>query len=106
MSIPNTDDDFGIFDTFAEVSEEKACLHHGMDRFRGIAVCLDCGQEFPDEFDAEKEYKFIKTNGSTGRQIRRVYDKSIYKDLETYDIPHDIQMAQIVKIYADFACRL
>lgn len=85
--------DFDIFDTFAEIPAKLECNHHNKEKFRGISICVDCGQEFPDDFDAEKEYRFIKVNGSTGRQIRRVYDKSIYKDLETYDIPHDIQMA-------------
>ena len=85
--------DFDIFDTFAQTPEKMDCDHQNKEKFRGISICVDCGQEFPDDFDAEKEYKFIKVNGSTGRQIRRVYDKSIYKDLETYDIPHDIQMA-------------
>ena len=84
--------DFDIFDTFIDHSHENECNHRNKEKFRGISICVDCGQEFPDDFDAEKEYKFIKINGGSGRQIRRVYDKSIYKDLETYDIPHDIQM--------------
>lgn len=84
--------DFDIFETFAQGGCANECAHKNKEKFRGISICVDCGQEFPDDFDAEKEYKFIKINGSTGRQIRRVYDKSIYKDLESYDIPHDIQM--------------
>ena len=71
--------DFDIFDTFAEIPTKLECNHHNKEKFRGISICVDCGQEFPDDFDAEKEYRFIKINGGTGRQIRRVYDKSIYK---------------------------
>lgn len=88
------DDIFDIFDTFnlPNTSVPQPCNHTGKERFRGISICIDCGEEFPDDFDTEKECKFLKASESNGRQVRRVYDKSIYKDIESFDIPHDIQL--------------
>jgi len=90
-------DSFELFNSFIEESNPNFqqlihCSHDNVENFRGIFICTDCGNEFQDWFDTEKECKFIKTTDGFGRQIRRVYDKSIFKDLEPFDIPHNIQL--------------
>lgn len=71
---------------------ESTCLHLHVTEHRGIGVCVECGEELPDQFDNEKEYRFSNTKGALGRQIRKTYEKSIFKDLDAFGIPQNIQL--------------
>jgi transcription initiation factor TFIIIB Brf1 subunit/transcription initiation factor TFIIB len=72
--------------------EDGACSHSSLSEQRGMFVCIQCGCVMPDNYDNDKEYKYINMKQQSGRQVRKMYEKSIFKDLDAYCIPQNIQI--------------
>jgi len=80
-------------------TEVKAveCKHDHMTKTEdGNMVCEDCGLESPPELDNTPEWRFYKENDTKNSNdpsrcfLRKYEEKSIYRDMEGYNIPSDI----------------
>jgi len=79
-------------DDSGDESNEDACPHSSLNEQRGMLICNACGEVMPDNYDNDKEYKYINMKQQSGRQVRKMYEKSIFKDLDAYCIPQSIQI--------------
>lgn len=75
-----------------ELDDEDACPHSSLCEQRGMFICIMCGFVMPDNYDNDKEYKYVNMKQQSGRQVRKMYEKSIFKDLDAYCIPQNIQI--------------
>ena len=91
--------DFELFDklfaqqekqTSSESDEtDDVCLHKNQTEASGAVLCLDCGEEIEKNIVHDKEWRYYgqsdtKHSSDPNRcQIRKVEDKSIFKDVET-----------------------
>ncbi len=71
---------------------DETCAHGSLNEQRGMFVCVACGFVMPDNYDNDKEYKYVNMKQQSGRQVRKMYEKSIFKDLDSYCIPQNIQI--------------
>ena len=77
----------GDDDQYKKALEE--CLHSDLVDENGTVICIDCGEEIKKVISYEKEWRYYgsedtRRNADPSRcQIRRIEDKSIYRDVET-----------------------
>ena len=76
---------------------EKCCLHKNTTKDNNIEKCDDCGLELISELSMEPEWRMYSDDKPENVQlrcrIRKTDDnKNIFKDLETYNLPKDIQI--------------
>lgn len=79
--------DFTIFDKLPELqqaTQSESCEHETKIIEKSVLICLDCGEELEkDIFLDSKLYPEIQSNHDVSRcHVRKVEDKSIYKDVE------------------------
>ena len=101
------EDEFAIFDRLKRnmgESEEKGesnevieCSHENTDHTEeGAIVCVDCGLELNIVMDSSPEWRYYKENDTKHASdpsrcsLRKYEEKSIYRDLERYDIPREV----------------
>jgi transcription initiation factor TFIIIB Brf1 subunit/transcription initiation factor TFIIB len=99
------DDEFAIFDRLRKNMEEKIdtqseapdCPHENTDQTEeGATVCIDCGLELNIVLDNSPEWRYYKENDTKNSadpsrcSIRKYEEKSIYRDLERYEIPREV----------------
>jgi transcription initiation factor TFIIIB Brf1 subunit/transcription initiation factor TFIIB len=99
------DDEFAIFDRLRKNMEEKIdtqseapdCPHENTDQTEeGATVCIDCGLELNIVLDNSPEWRYYKENDTKHSadpsrcSIRKYEEKSIYRDLERYEIPREV----------------
>ena len=80
-----------------ESKPSTECIHdHMTETEDGNKVCEDCGIEFPPELDNSPEWRFYKENDTKQSSdpsrcfLRKYEEKSIYRDMEGYNLPSDI----------------
>jgi len=89
--------DFDVFDDFEnfEFEEEsdlecEECLHKDVINENGIVSCIECGLEVSKIVSYEKDWRYYgsddtRKNSDPNRcHIRKIEDKSIFKDVETF----------------------
>ena len=80
------DDDFD--DILPEKNVNDECLHKNIINENGVNICYDCGIQTEKTIFQDKEWRFYgnsdnKRNSDPNRvHIRKIDDKSIYKDVE------------------------
>jgi len=79
-------------DSDEDVNSDADCPHASISEQRGMCICVQCGFIMPDNYDNDKEYKYINMKQQSGRQVRKTYEKSIFKDMDAYSIPQNIQI--------------
>jgi len=89
--------DFDLFDKInleeltedANLFEESECKHRNTKESNGVILCTDCGEEIEKNILHDKEWRYYgqsdtKHMSDPNRcQIRKVEDKSIFKDVDT-----------------------
>ena len=95
--------EFDIFNEFEELEEntnelkdddelefEQECEHNDIINDNGIVSCTDCGMEVSKIVSYEKDWRYYgsddtRKNSDPNRcHIRKIEDKSIFKDVETF----------------------
>lgn len=100
------EDEFAMFDRLKrnlDSAEDKddieanQCTHTNTDQTEeGVTVCIDCGLELNVAMDNSPEWRFYKENDTKHSSdpsrcsLRKYEEKSIYRDLERYDIPREV----------------
>lgn len=100
------EDEFAMFDRLKrtmgesqdqEVKEELECNHENTEHTEeGVSVCVDCGLELNIVLDSSPEWRYYKENDTKHSadpsrcSIRKYEEKSIYRDLERYNIQREI----------------
>lgn len=90
-------DEFDVFNEIDDTSDiedidEKVdtCLHNEIINDNGIVLCTDCGIEVTKIVSYEKDWRYYgsddtRKNSDPNRcHIRKIEDKSIYKDVENF----------------------
>jgi len=76
--------------------ETQECKHENMIPSEEGEVCMDCGEVKQILDDHSPEWRFYKENDSKQSSdpsrcfIRKYEEKSIYRDIEQYNIPKDV----------------
>lgn len=80
-----------------EAKPSTECPHeHMTETDEGNKICEDCGLELALEIDNSPEWRFYKENDSKQSSdpsrcfLRKYEEKSIYRDMEGYQLPPDI----------------
>lgn len=81
---------------FIDISN-KCCFHKNTTKENNIEKCSDCGLELISELSMEPEWRMYSDDKPENIQlrcrIRKTDDnKNIFKDLETYNLPKEIQI--------------
>lgn len=100
------DADFEIFnrmrnssldDIESSVKEDDECPHTSVDTTEdGFTICNDCGLELMIGIDNSPEWRYYKENDTKHSSdpsrcsLRKYEEKSIYRDVESYNIPRHI----------------
>jgi transcription initiation factor TFIIIB Brf1 subunit/transcription initiation factor TFIIB len=100
------EDEFAMFDRLKknmateedkEIDEVSECQHENTDETdEGVTVCLDCGLELNIVLDSSPEWRYYKENDTKHSSdpsrcsLRKYEEKSIYRDVERYDIPREV----------------
>lgn len=72
------------------------CLHHNSESNNGVQICSDCGIEICTELSLDPEWRYYGDNDSKHASdpsrcyLRKQEDKNIFKDIEVYEFPTDI----------------
>ena len=87
-----SEDDFKIFqEVLSEIEQEKTkqtkqtCKHIDTINDNNVNICRDCGEEIIRDDISQNFDKFIKTNNKNSgirHNVRKVEEKTIYKDIE------------------------
>lgn len=87
--------DFDLFDKiFSNISlddnkEENICHHSNKIENNGVVLCTDCGEEIEKNITHDKEWRYYGQSDTRHAsdpnrcQIRKIDDKSIFKDVES-----------------------
>ena len=82
---------------YKNVDITEICLHQNTTFNNGVESCSDCGVELYKELSFEAEWRYYGDNDSkhisdpSRCHLRKTEEKSIYKDLEKYELPIDIK---------------
>ncbi len=102
MSIDFTQDEHDLFEQLKTSIQQhqpqsNECAHENMLFTEdGNEVCADCGLEQAHKLDNSPEWRFYKENDTKQSFdpsrcfLRKYEEKSIYRDVEPYNIPSDI----------------
>lgn len=94
----SSSDDFDIFneidlkeeDSDSSDLESEECMHPDVSNDNGIVSCTECGLELQKIISYEKDWRYYgsddtRKNSDPNRcHIRKIEDKSIFKDVETF----------------------
>ena len=94
----SSSDDFDIFneidlkeeDSDSSDLESEECTHPDVSNDNGIVSCTECGLELQKIISYEKDWRYYgsddtRKNSDPNRcHIRKIEDKSIFKDVETF----------------------
>jgi len=94
--------DFDVFDVLDDLSEDdfdlesEDCAHKEIINDNGIVSCVECGMEVSKIVSYEKDWRYYgsddtRKNSDPNRcHIRKIEDKSIFKDVETFGFSEKI----------------
>ena len=68
------------------------CTHGNIELDSGVTICLDCGEEVDRTISTDKEWRFYGEGGNDPNRchLRKIDERSIYKDLEGMNFPENI----------------
>ncbi len=91
--------DFDLFDEILNESErcdasenaspDECCIHANTSEMSGVILCTDCGEEIEKNITHDKEWRYYgqsdtkHTSDPNRCQMRKIEDKSIFKDVES-----------------------
>jgi transcription initiation factor TFIIIB Brf1 subunit/transcription initiation factor TFIIB len=84
----NIEDEPELLETFEESKNKEECEHKNMANENGNVICFDCGKELEKSVFQDKEWRYYGVSDSKRSSdpnrvhIRKVDDRSIYKDVE------------------------
>lgn len=87
-------------------TEKQGCKHENVTNEKGMAICLECGQELSFSLINEKEVKYYGQGDnkhlidSSRIQLRKAEEKGIFHDVENMGFSESI-VASANKIYVD-----
>ncbi len=82
-----------------DLPESKDCPHSSVTVIDGSEVCYDCGEEIIKNLSYSQDWKYHSESddSSSNRNsnpsrctVKKVEEKNIYKDIQTYGIPIDV----------------
>lgn len=87
-------------------NETQECLHTNRITEHSICICVDCGEELQTEISTEKEWRYYgkfdtkHISDPTRVQMRKIDQKNIYKDVETFSFS-EVIIADANKLYME-----
>lgn len=95
-------EEFDVFEEFEEIESDESeleaeeCEHKDIVNDNGLVSCVDCGMEVSKIVSYEKDWRYYgsddtRKNSDPNRcHIRKIEDKSIFKDVETFGFSEKI----------------